>query len=89
MLPVYYENVVEQKGLRNQDSIEMLDIVLSSKTVDLSTLFGWNNDLVESLRAKVFAGKDDVASLIEKQKAKIEQSIADTLQAIADSKANS
>ena len=89
LLPVYYDSVVEQKGLRNQDSIEMLDIVLSSKTVDLSTLFGWNGNLVSSLRSKYFTGKDDVASIIEKQKTKIETSIANTLDAITYTKENS
>ena len=88
LLPVYYDTVVEQKGLRNQDSIEMLDIVLSSKTVDLSTLFGWNGALVTSLRSKYFSGKDDVASIIEKQKTKIEQSISDTLTTIENTKEN-
>ena len=88
LLPVYYDTVVEQKGLRNQDSIEMLDIVLSSKTVDLSTLFGWNSTLVTNLRTKYFSGKDDVASIIEKQKSKIEQSISDTLATIENTKEN-
>lgn len=89
VLPVYYGNVVEQKGLRNEDSIEMLDIVLSSKTVDLSTLFGWNNILVPTLRSKVFSGRDDVASTVEKQKKKIIASIDDTLAAIQMTKENS
>lgn len=88
LLPVYYNTVVEQKGLRNQDSIEMLDIVLSSKTVDLSTLFGWNASLVSSLRAKYFSGNDDVASIIEREKKKIDKSIADTLEAITYTKEN-
>ncbi|MBR5871296.1 MAG: hypothetical protein IKZ09_09685, partial [Clostridia bacterium] len=89
LLPVYYESVVEQKGLRNQDSIEMLDIVLSSKTVELSTLFGWNGGLIANLRSKVFAGESDAASIIEAHKNQMESSIAATIDAINYTKENS
>ena len=89
VLPVDYGNVMEQKGLRNEDSVEMLDIVLSSKTIDIATLFGWNNVMYQALRSKLFAGDDGVASTIEKYESKIGKSIEDTLSAIADTKANS
>ncbi len=89
VLPVYYGNVVEQKGLRNQDSIEMLDIVLSTKTVDLGILFGWTNTLLEAMRDKFFAGATDIASTVEKQQASIEKKMVKTVEAIQDAIANS
>ena len=82
VLPVYYGNVVEQKGLRNQDSIEMLDIILGSKSIDLGILFGWSNALLESMRDKFFAGTIDIASLVEKQQASIEKKMVKTVEAI-------
>ena len=82
VLPVYYGNVVEQKGLRNQDSIEMLDIILGSKSIDLGILFGWSNALLESMRDKFFAGTIDIASLIQKQQASIEKKMDKTVEAI-------
>ncbi len=89
VLPVYYDNVVEQKGLRNQESIEMLDIVLSTKTVDLGTLFGWANNLMNTIRNDLFLGKTEYASTVTKQQKVIEKNITKTLEAIEETKANS
>ncbi len=89
VLPVYYGNVVEQKGLRNQDSIEMLDIVLSTKTVDLGILFGWTNAMLESMRSKMFEGATDTASLIEKQEKTIVKKMEQTVEAVRASLENS
>ncbi|MBE6659599.1 MAG: hypothetical protein E7604_14305 [Ruminococcaceae bacterium] len=89
VIPLYYENVVEQKGLRDEDSIEMLDIVLSNKTVDLGNLFGWSASLFEAIRGKLFAGSDAVASLVERHKKTIQKSIDNTLEAIEITKSNS
>ena len=89
MLPVFYDNVVEQKGLRNEDSIEMLDIALSTETVDLAFLFGWSSSLVDTIRTNLFKGQTDYASTIEKQKKSIDKKIDQTLEAIENTKANS
>ena len=89
ILPIYYENVVEQKGLRNEDSIEMLDIVLSNKTIDIANVFGWGMTLNQTISKELFKGSDAIASILEKQKSKIEKSIQDILGAIAQSQENS
>ena len=89
ILPIYYENVVEQKGLRNEDSIEMLDIVLSNKTIDIANVFGWGMTLNQTISKELFKGSDAIASILEKQKSKIEKSIQDMLDAIAQSQENS
>jgi len=39
-LPVYYNVTVSHKGLRNEDSIEMLDIVYNSRGIEFSQIFG-------------------------------------------------
>jgi hypothetical protein len=89
VLPVYYGNVVEQKGLRNQDSIEMLDIVLSTKTVDRGNLFGWTSTLLQEIRTRLFAGNKDLASVVSKQQKGIEKNMTKMIDAIKDSIANS
>lgn len=88
VLPVFYDNVVEQKGLRNEDSIEMLDIALSTETVDLAFLFGWSSSLVDTIRTNLFKGQTDYASTIEKQKKSIDKKIDQTLEAIENTKGN-
>ena len=89
VLPVYYGNVVEQKGLRNQDSIDMLDIILSTKTVDLGILFGWTNSLLSSIRTKLYNGANDIVSTIEKQQKTIEKNMNKTVEAVRASMENS
>ena len=75
VLPVYYGNTVSQKGLRNEDSVEMLDIIRASLTFDASLCYGWTTSLAESLRDKIIAGNNDVMSTIESMKGKAEQKI--------------
>jgi len=89
VLPVYYGNVVEQKGLRNEDSIEMLDIILNTKSVDLGILFGWTSSILDSMRSNLYNGNSNTASLIEKQEKLIVKNMEKTVEAIRDAIANS
>ena len=75
VLPVYYDSVVSQKGLRNDDSIEMLQIMRATRGVDMAVVYNWNADLASSLRNKFTKGDADVASLVEKYRPKIETSM--------------
>ena len=75
VIPVYYEQTVEQKGLRNNESIEMLEIMRQTRTVDPGVVFGWTNTLNETIRTKLFAGDANVASDIESAKTSIETNI--------------
>ena len=75
VVPVYYEQTVEQKGLRNDESIEMLEIMRQTRTVDPGVVFGWTNTLNETIRTKLFAGDANVASDIESAKTSIETNI--------------
>ena len=72
---VYYEQTVEQKVLRNNESIEMLEIMRQTRTVDPGVVFGWTNTLNETIRTKLFAGDANVASDIESAKTSIETNI--------------
>lgn len=89
VLPVYYGNVVEQKGLRNEDSIEMLDIILNTKSVDLGILFGWTSSILDSMRSNLYEGNSNTASLIEKQEKSIVKNMEKTVEAIRASIENS
>ncbi len=75
VIPVYYEQTVEQKGLRNDESIEMLEIMRQTRTVDPGVVFGWTNTLNDTIRVKLFAGDANVASDIESAKTSIETNI--------------
>lgn len=76
VVPVYYQNVVEHKGLRNEDSIEMLEIMRTNRDVDIGMVFNWVGGLRDDIKNKLFAGDNQVASLVEKYKPQVEANIA-------------
>ena len=75
VIPVYYSSVVEHKGLRNEDSIEMLEIMRANRDVDIAVVFSWNNTIREQVREKLFAGDNQVASIMASQKSVVESNI--------------
>nr|MBQ4320074.1 extracellular solute-binding protein [Clostridia bacterium] len=79
VLPVYYEVNVSQKGLRNDDSIEMLDIIRGYRVADIGACFGWSSSLQKTILNMIDNGSSDVVSTIESQRAKIESSIAESM----------
>lgn len=75
VIPTYYSNVVEQKGLRNEDSIDMLEIMRQTRAVDVATIFNWSSNLRSTLNTKLFNGNSQVASDIAAQQTKVEASM--------------
>ncbi len=84
VLPVYYNNVVEHKGLRNEDSVEMLEIMRQGRSVDMATVFGWGTSINGAIRGKLFAGDNQVASVVASQKASVEAAVAEFLEFLKD-----
>ena len=75
ILPIYFDITVSQKGLRNEDSIEMLNIIRDTRGFDIGEVFTWTSALSEKIKTKVFAGDEAVASDIAAAKPAIEASI--------------
>ena len=88
VLPVYFGSVVEQKGLRNEDSIEMLNLIRQSSQVELGQIFGWIKDIEAPLREQLYKGNGALASTVEKNRSKIESNIETTLNAFRSAKEN-
>jgi hypothetical protein len=78
VIPAYYEVVLSQKFARDEDSIEMLDIIFASRVSDLGCVFNWSN-IYTSLRQMGEQGNADIASLAARVQKSIEKSIADLL----------
>lgn len=70
--PVYRGLVLEQKNLRNEESIEMLDIILKSGVPSLFSFYSVGSNLVESVSSDLMNGGDGVSSLIASNKTAIE-----------------
>ncbi|MFA6947967.1 MAG: hypothetical protein WCQ72_03200 [Eubacteriales bacterium] len=79
-MPVFYNTTVSQKGLRNEDSVEMLGIIRESRFFDIGLAYGWTNDLWEKVRVKINGGSADVASIIAKESEKVAAKITKTME---------
>ncbi|MDD4772437.1 MAG: extracellular solute-binding protein [Eubacteriales bacterium] len=75
LMPVFYDVTVSQKGLRNDESIEMLGIIRDTRFFNVGMAYGWISTLYEQVRTDLTAGKSDMASLIAREKDKITASI--------------
>ena len=80
VLPIYYNVRVSQKGLRNDDSIEMLGIIRDARYFEPSLVYSWTTNLYNSLSGQLVTG--NVASLIASNKNKIAEKIAATMELV-------
>ena len=82
VLPSYFGNVVEQKGLRDEESIEMLQLIKKGRSYDIGVAYQWSNSIEEAVGTKLLSGSGDVVSSIDKNTPKVEAAIQKTLDAI-------
>jgi len=82
VVPVYFDNTVAHKGLRNENSVEMLQIMKYSRSADIAVVYGWNGALAQTIQQNIFKGNTDAASAIAKQKNAIETEIAEFMDLI-------
>lgn len=75
VLPIYYDSVVEHKGLRNEDSVEMLEILRENRSVDIAVVFAWNDTLRTNIRDALYKGDNQVASIMAAQKSVVQANI--------------
>jgi len=79
MTPAYYESALNEKYMRDSESVKMLDIILSNLSVDLAYVYGWggfeplvynsvnNNDgqLVSKIEANINAFNSAMQATID------------------------
>ncbi|MBQ3177251.1 MAG: hypothetical protein IJB52_05490 [Clostridia bacterium] len=65
LTPAYYDVAITRKYMRDEESIEMLDIILQDRRYDLGYIYNWGN-LYTNIRTIVIQGKDTFASTWEK-----------------------
>lgn len=82
ILPIYYENKVEQKGLRNDASIDMLDYIRSGRGIDIADYFSFNSGVTSELTASILNSSGTAASIAESNRAKVESAISTFMQNI-------
>ncbi len=80
--PVYNEVTVSQKGLRNDDSIEMLDYIWDNRAISLLQFYGIDG-ITSAVTTLVTEGNvGSAASTIESKKSEADQKLAEFLESI-------
>jgi len=79
IIPAYYTISLEGKFTRDEDSIEMLDIIRNGRVYDLAVLYNWGN--FYSAIISYGNGKEGTnpITVFDKNRGKVEQAIAKTI----------
>ncbi len=80
VMPQFYSGRVSQKTLRNDDSIEMLEIIRSSRVIDLAIPYGWSDTVRTPIRNAVTAKSQEIVSQLEAVMPSLEASIEDAME---------
>ncbi len=70
-----FMNALCYKGVRDDDSIEMLELLLQTQTADIGFLYGWTNDLLTDLCNKAVEGNNTFASALASKTEGIQKKI--------------
>ena len=62
VVPVYYDSYISYKGLRDEESLEMLEIMTAGRTIDIGFAYGWCNSIVKDIITNGIPQGYDVAS---------------------------
>lgn len=81
VLPVYYERVC-YKGLKDADSIEMLEIIHDTRYLNWGLTYSWLSSVEPTMNTLLNSGDKNVASLIRSTKSTVENLINKTLDQI-------
>jgi ABC-type glycerol-3-phosphate transport system substrate-binding protein len=64
--PAYYDNALKYKGARDEESIEMLDILLDGRIFDFGYVYGGFETPASWLRRVINGGSADIASYVQR-----------------------
>lgn len=75
--PAYYETVLENKRVRDDESIEMLEIIFKNRELNPAVVFDWK--ITTILNEAALYGRDNIVSNVEKKLNQIQKAINDTV----------
>ena len=84
VMPLFYNERISQKALRDDDSVEMLALISETRCLDIGRLYGWSSTLYEIIDNATEKQKRTVASDLASNLDKIEASIEKIIDAIND-----
>lgn len=84
LLEPYYDTYLTQKGARNEDSAEMLQIVRDTRVINVGSMYGWTTSVLSSITTQLENGNSAVSSVIASAKSSIEALITKTMESMSD-----
>ncbi|MCL2159057.1 MAG: hypothetical protein FWH48_06595, partial [Oscillospiraceae bacterium] len=79
LMPAYYDITITNKMIRDEDSSEMLDLILSSRIFDLGYIFNWGD--LGNVPLSLFPNGGSFVSTYEKREQKAKTEMEKTLEA--------
>ena len=76
--PAYMETTISSKALRDEDSLEMLDIIFDNRIYDLATLYNWNS--IDSFSSDLATSSQNYATRYAKIEKSVKKSIEKTIE---------
>ena len=78
--PAYFEVALPNKHLRNEASVDMLQIIMDTRSVHVGYVYGWTNNFLDnSMRTAIQSASPNTASLIERNRDAISANISATV----------
>ena len=82
LLEPYYNTYLTQKGVRDNDSADMLQIVRTTRTINVGKMFGWTTSMINSINLSQAAGEASQSSALASAVSSINESIKKTYDAL-------
>lgn len=79
LTPAYYEICLTEKYVRDPESVEMLDLILSSVVMDNANIFSWGG-VEDTVASSIYAG-EGIASALESKRKAAEKIMGKTIKA--------
>ncbi len=84
VLPEFFDNTVSQKGLRNEDSIEMLELIRETRGFDIAWMYQLTSQITSAVSSMIVNGNGEPASTIAENREAVEAKIEATFEAFAE-----
>lgn len=78
----YFTKTVEQKGLKDDDSVRMLNKIRDNRTYDIGAAFNWTHNFEKTLANMLADGDTNVAAAAKREIDKIQAEITRTMNGI-------
>ena len=83
LTPAYYDLAVKGKAARDEESLEMLDLIFSNCVYDLGYAYDWGS-LVNTISNLMTNKAPNISSTVEKNLPKAEKALAKSLEVLAE-----